>query len=340
MNTLRSEFEKLERKSLVLIGGKNNISDLLNFSVPEMTSQDLEAERKKAEERKVNAQTLADKIAKARVEVKKIEAIPDWDMNPDLVYRHQKLSVFLGKTETAGDEAFRSSLAVSGLINRIKTANPANDAEVEAELRNVAASGRGELISCKDPMPFTDIKKLPAGAIRFKNLCLLHKKSKIHPDKIASPADQSIFKELRWLVGRYLKTAKKDRIEYLKKKGDPNLADLKNKKQGIYRIHFPELKFKNESGDLVRWEEGTAIVELKNNGSKNRIFLVIGVVDGAGSLRWLADHKGEWVPWAAFLTGRVVEEKTPAEYLAFAKRFAKALNKALFIFMFKKGQKN
>lgn len=310
----------------------NDIADLLSFSVPEMTPEQLEVEKRKAEERKANTQALADKIVKAKAELEKIEAIPDWDMNPGLVSQHDEMLAFLDKVGMAGDEAFKASLAVSALINRIKAINPQSDAEVEAELRNVANKGRGELMSAKEVEEEMKIaEKLPEGAIKFKSVCLLHKKSKIHPDKIASPADQTIFRELRNMISRYSKSADSKKKEDLKKGGNHNLADLKAKKSGLYRIHFPEIK-EEKKGKTIHWEEGVALIECKNNGKVDQPYYVIKVVDGAGSLRWLADHKGQWVPWAALLTGRVVEEKTPAEYLEFAKRFAKALNKALYLF--------
>lgn len=285
---------------------KSDIADLLNFTVPEMTPEQLAAEKKQAEERKANTQALADKIAKAKAELEKIEVIPDWDINPDLVSQREGILAFLDKVEVSGDEAFKASLAVSSLINRIKAANPQRDAEVEVELHNVANEGRGEIRDAKD-LPTL----VPEGVVRFKNLYLLHKKSKIHPDKVASPADQTIFRELRALISRYLKTADSKKMEDLKKSGNPSSVDFKAKKPGIYKVYFPYRK--NSKGKI--WEEGCGLVELVNLNKTGNPFFVVKIINGAGSLHKWANHKNEWLPLAAAFTGKLLEEKTLAALL-------------------------
>lgn len=303
---------------------KNELSDLLDFQVSEMTPEEIAAKQKETEERRANAQTLASKIISAKEEVKKIEAIKDWDANPDLIAKRDGLLTFLEKAEVAGDETFQASLAVSTLINEIKAMNPKSDVEVEVRLRQVAEIGRGELKSAKDlPTP------LPEGTVRFKDVCLLHKKSAFHLDKVASPADQSIFKALREMIGSYLKKIDKEKLELLKKKGNLDLFKLKEKVPSFYVICFPEWEDKKHG---KHWQEGVGLVRLMNISKTDTPFWVIKAIDGAGSLRWLADHRDEWVPFPALLTGKVVEEKTPPEKLPFSQKFAKTINKSLGIF--------
>ncbi|MBI5306475.1 hypothetical protein HZB04_02740 [Candidatus Wolfebacteria bacterium] len=302
--------------------GSLEVGKLLGFEVSVLSEDELRVKGEETQKRKESAQALAQKIAKAKEELRKIEGIVDWDQHPVLVEQHQKLHNFLAETDRAGDKAFQGSLKVAALINEIAAANPIGQVEVEGWLRKVANIGRGRFISRPERPEW-----IPQGSVVFKKFCLIHIKSEIHPNDVASPADRKIFYELKEFVRRYFKSLGKEsekKIQSLRKKGNKNLQDLKDKKPGFYQIYFPSRK--DEKGKF--WKEGIGLVELVNI-NKTKPFWVIKAVDGTGSLHWLDDYRGTWVPIVAIFTGRVIKEKTLPEVFEFSERFARALHAAL-----------
>lgn len=298
------------------------ISEIAANATPKFTDEELAARGKEAEDRKSAAQLAAVKLLELENELKRIEGVYGWEGVPELIRAHQQYSATRQKIVAVGDEVFKLSLEVSRMIAEITSAVPSSRDEVVAWMKKVAAAGRGRLLSQSE----TDRRRnngeaFPRQTIFFGEFCLVPQPSEFYSEGI-SPADKKIFYELGRLVMAYQKGEKKlrrDRMKEMKDEGIPNLRRFIAGEEETYRIHF--------SGNK-KYKEGIGLVEVinLNQGTVRQPFLVVRVVDGAGSLGWMSAYKGEWIPFAAVRTGQVLRDKTPAEKLEFSEKLVRVLN--------------
>ncbi|KKR88899.1 MAG: hypothetical protein UU85_C0001G0086 [Candidatus Wolfebacteria bacterium GW2011_GWA2_42_10] len=288
-----------------------NLKEIEELKVPEITEEELRASEIEAKERKEAAQILAAKGLDIERKIREIEKVPDWQTVPSLIETHGKLLSVQKKIEELikKDDVLAESHKVSRLIKEIMAENPENPEKVIKWILEVEKAGRGKLVK--------ETHENRYKAVVFNGYCLIHIPSEFYPEGV-SPADKKIFYELRKFIDR----CNNHKISKLLEKGNPNLFSLRNGIPGIYRIYFPERTDRKGK----RWQKGVGIVKVANlNEKSGKPFFVVGVVDGAGSLDWLSSYTGNWVPLAAGKTGKVLEDKTPANKLEFSRKFAKML---------------
>ncbi len=321
--------EEKKKKDNNSNGNGSILASVAALQVPtSLTDEDVERWKKEAEERRSAAQLGASKLAEIDVEIAKIRQIKGWEEIPDLVEKYRKLLVMRQKIVTAGDEAFRQSLGVAQLIDKIGKTDPRSKEEVSAPFNEVREAGRGRLVGRSEADKMKNKGSSPKKVIYFGEFAFISIPSEFYEEGI-SPADKKIFWELGQLVNRWKRNkekAAKERIANLKSRGNPDLCGLADGRPGFYRIYVSE---RRDSNDRIFSAEGVGIVEVVNlNKPDTQPFFVVRVVDGAGSLGWMEAAKRKWIPIVAVRTGRVLKDKVLPQEYEIATKLARTLNLA------------
>lgn len=304
-------------------------SAITKIDVKSYSAEELKKRAETIAQRKLASQALIRKEEEMSLAIEQIRSIPDWDLDSGLVEEAEGLEAQLGNLKEMGGEEMRQSKEVCRLIEGIAQAKPIDPSGVMFWINEVVRVGRGRILSANEVEKCNSVSgKWPDDAVVFdKKVCLVHMPSKIYVGGV-SPTDKKIFYELKQLVSRYYREATKLKFEKISFIGNPDLSGLMNGKPGIYRIYFASRK-DQRTGRL--YQEGVGVIELADANTKPGAnpFLVVKALDGAGSLWWLTENSGSWVPLAAIRSGKVLKEKTPPDVLAFAEKFVKMLTVAV-----------
>lgn len=311
---------------------KSKPIDALAITKIDVKSYSAEELKKRAEiiaQRKLASQALIRKEEEMSLAIDQIRSVPDWDLDSGLVEEIEGLEAQLGNLRAMGGEDIRQSKEVCRLIEGITQAKPIDPSVVMFWINEVVRVGRGRILSANEVEKCNSASgKWPNDALVFdKKVCLVHMPSKIYVGGV-SPTDKKIFYELRQLVLRYYSGTTRLKFEKMSSIGNPDLSGLMNGKLGIYRIYFASRK-DQRTGRL--YQEGMGVIELVDANTRNGAgpFLIVKALDGAGSLWWLTEHSGSWVPLAAIRSGKVLKEKTPPDIVIFAEKFVKMMTVAV-----------
>lgn len=320
--------------------GGLNIEKIADLKIPEIPSDD--EIRAESDARKKGALILADKTCEVDDKIAAMEAAVNGDR--DILFANATYKKLLDiKERLKGaqvDAGTKASADVALVIKEIIECQALTPEEVVILLKKVAKMGRGELL------PFIEAEKIRVGGkhsptvVVFKmGKAVLFPKIEGQGDEI-TPANRKIFYELKKLVERYYGNLKSGKaygpgIAEIFAEGNRNLGDLIDNKPGLYAIYFPL----RTEGDK-KFYEGAALVELEdcNRRPGGNQFLAVRAIRGAGSMKWVTDLDGFWLPIAAFFTGKIREEKFAdnADLLEGAKKFARMLNTARKVWEYEK----
>lgn len=312
--------------------GGLNIEKIADLEIPKIPSN--EEIRAESDARKKGAAILADKTREVDDKIAAMEAAVDGDrdmLSANATYK--KLLDIKERLKGAQvDAGTKASADVALVIKEIVECQPTTPEEVVGLLKKVAKMGRGELLSSIEAEKIRVGGKYSPTAVVFKmGKAVLF--PKIESQGEITPANRKIFYELKKLVERYYGNLKSGKayglgVAEILAEGNRNLGDLIDNKPGLYAIYFPSRA--DDKGN--KFYEGAALVELEDRNRRpgGNQFLVIRAIRGAGSMKWVTDMGGFWLPIAAFFTGKIREEKFAdnADLLEGAKKFARRLNTA------------
>lgn len=318
---------KAEKKS----DASSNIdaSAITKIDVKSYSAEELKKRAEIIAQRKLASQALIRKEEEISLAIDQIRSVPDWDLDSGLVEEVEGLKAQLGNLEAMGGEDMRQSKEVCRLIEGITQAKPIDSSGVMFWINEVVRVGRGRILSANEIEKCNSASgKWPNDAVVFdKKVCLVHMPSKIYVGGV-SPTDKKIFYELRQLVLRYYSGTTRLKFEKINSIGNPDLSGLMNGRPGIYRIYFSSRK-DQRTGRL--YQEGMGVVELVDANTRSGAgpFLIVKALDGAGSLWWLTENSGSWVPLVAIKSGKLLKEKMPPDILVFAEKFVKMMTVAV-----------
>ena len=287
-------FKKAEEKKTKEAPKTVPLPDLSKIEVGTVSGERLTAINKEAQERKEWAENAGAKLAQIQEEIRKLEG----DQNTRFSPTGQQLLAHYKDAEqrllTAGDESLRQHMEFSKLLNEVRSTDPTHLGEVGEIIFRVCQMGRYKIASEQEVEAGRKEGKWPAGTIFFEKKVYLS----FFAEK--SSGQRALEAELRKLVD----AVKFSKAASIKTRGNSDLSGLVSGKTGYYYLFSPK-----RTEEDRKFSEGHALVEVKdiNKGKTDKKpYGVVEVRDACGSLGWMAEDRGRWIPFLWVERGRVI----------------------------------
>ncbi len=291
--TVMAEAIKKAEEKKKKSGNGNNLPDLDQIQIQELTEEEIAEREKKVQERKQWAENAAQKLMSIRERTAQLKRLA---MHGVLTQEDKNEIVFLSELETkilsAGDEELQKHVQFAEFLEEIRNAVPHKEL-AKAFLNRVVAEGRYRLATEEETNQIRNDKKWPQGTIFFGG--------KVHLPAFTEEEKSAGQRAIEAELGKYIREANKILAKERKSKTDEiksitvkNLALFKQGEAGLYRLEFQERE--DETGR--KWRAGMGLIELRNNSNGDKPFLVIMIKKGTGSLEWFNRYTEKWIPFS------------------------------------------
>jgi len=296
--------------------------NLDEIQVEVLTDEELEQKTQKVQERRQYAEAAAQKIATIQREINKLKRLALHGVLSD--EDNKKLANFektKKKILEAGDEELRKHLNFALFIEEIREAGQEKNI-AKIFLERVVNEGRYRLATKEETNQIRHDKKWPQGTIFFGG--------KVHLPAFSEEEKSAGQRALESELTRYLREVRKSEIKkeksemnQIKESANRGLSLIKQGEKGRYTLLF----FERTDENGKRWKAGAGLIEVKEQSLNNeKTILVVEALKGTGSLKWLNQYTGKWIPFSWYKRYEIPETAPDPE---FAEKFIKTIRAAL-----------
>ena len=309
---------EIKEKLTVMRGSGNSKAKMIDLDSVKIGTTSEEDLRQQALERRAYAEKAGALIIKIRTRLRQLKlatqvGLLSLDEEAELGDLSSKENAILQSC----DEALRKYVGLRVLIEEIYSSKR-DRVFINGLLGQIVKNGWYRIATAEEKITGWHKGKWPEGtilgfnqAVYFLNPVL----SKSFADELSAAFDKAI----KGTVAAEEEHERKE-IVRLKTAGDPDLFKLKSGVAGDYVIVFP-------GGNRIK--EGAGIVSMCQReitiGEKPVWSIVI--VDGAGSLAWLRENKGQFIPYVWTIKG--IPEKVSGDKKMLAEELIGAINSSV-----------
>ncbi|MEW5907806.1 MAG: hypothetical protein AB1643_01305 [Patescibacteria group bacterium] len=321
MNKIVEAFKKAEEAKK---RKNDNLLSLDEIVIEKMTTEQIAEKEKQVQERRRYAEIAAQKAIAIQREINVLRQIAlHGVLSDDDKKKMTDLEKLKERLLQSGDEELKKHMKFSLFIQEIRSA-PKEVGLAKDFLKRCVDCGRYRIADQGEIKENQATKKWPAGTLFFNRIVYIP----ILVEEEKTPAQRALEAELR----KYLNEVRKiedeknrNEIGVIRKKGRPDLSLFKAGEHGTYSIYFPERV--DESGR--KWFEGAGLLSLCPIKMYNEKAITgIKILTGAGSLQWMQEFAGKWIPFSWF-TKNQIPETIPGELAELAEKFIKMLRAGL-----------
>ncbi|MFA4890381.1 MAG: hypothetical protein WC587_01980 [Candidatus Paceibacterota bacterium] len=305
------------------------LPDLSQFNVQEKTPEQITAEAEEAKRKDEWCRNAAPMLLAIRKRINDINLVAHFGpLSPPLSSEFNELKEKEAKLLSAGgDETLADHLSFSVFLEEIRTTSPSYEMMAEFLARAVAL-GRYTLLPEKEAeekkKEWRETGKPPVGSVFFKwRVYLPFQPAEGEVKSKGQMALESVLARFFRDTEKGETARRKSEIEKIRLDGGADLSLLKNGNPGKYVLDFS--KRTDDAGKT--WQEGAGLVTVYEEQMGKDKIKAIKVLAGAGSLQWLNQHKGTWIPYSWYKKG--VSENAPEHIADFAERFVKTIRAAI-----------
>lgn len=284
-----------------------------------MVMEDVFKEKMEAAKRREWVEGAAPLVIKLTEEIGELEAVV-YDGGILSIGGKKKLNGLKAKREeiiNAGDEEVRKHLCFAMTMAEIRSAVPTVE-NVKRFLALVMDEfKRWRLATAEEVAIGCNKKSWPEGTLFFHGKTYFS----VFPSEKMTPAQRAMAVTLAKFIKQVKDVKKKtqeteqDKMAELIKAGGENLLKFQQGEPGAYVLVF--------YGDKWSHGDGVGVINLRQKEMPDKAaILIVEVVDGAGTLAWLGQHKGKYIPFSWFRKREVSDNASNKE---FAERFIKML---------------